>query len=390
MSSFDVAVVGGGLIGAAIACHIAPHRRTVLIEQESQPGYHASGRSAAILVPSYGGPLAQALTAASIEFLKNPPSSFAASSLISPRGAVFFADEAQLPSLGRWTRHVTSQLPHFRMLTAQQSVQLVPILRAEKIAAAVWLPEICDIDASALLQVFIRSLRAQGGSILLNSRVTALERHSGRWRIETSTDLHHANIIVNAAGAWADGIADLACVPRLGLTCYRRTLVAVDAPPTDDVRNWPLVCDAAETLYFKPDGSRLLLCPADQTPLPPQDVQADEFDVAVAVDRFEAVTSWTVKRVTHRWAGLRTMVPDKEPVLGFDLATPDFLWAAGFGGFGVQAAFAAGRCAETLLTHGPLPADLSECGVDFEQLSPARLVRSCGSDDPAKRGCPSP
>jgi D-arginine dehydrogenase len=132
----------------------------------------------------------------------------------------------------------------------------------------------------------------------------------------------------------------------------------------------------------------LLISPADQTPLPPQDVHADEFDVAVAVDRFEAVTNWTVPRVTHHWAGLRTMAPDNEPILGFDLKNPDFLWAVGFGGFGVQAAFAAGRCAEALLTHRPLPAELTECGVNLDQLSPSRLVRSWGSDVPSDRGHP--
>jgi D-arginine dehydrogenase len=207
--------------------------------------------------------------------------------------------------------------------------------------------------------------------------VLALSRHRGVWNIETPPEGLQAKVIVNAAGAWADQIADLAQIPRQGLTCCRRTMLTVDGPT--EFGAWPVVSDVAETFYFKPDGGRLLLSPADRTPLPPQDVQPDDLDVATAVDRFEAATTCTVKRVTHRWAGLRTLSPDEEPIVGFDLTAPDFLWAAGFAGFGVQAAFAAGRCAEALLTDSDLPAELAEHGVDLEQLSPSRLERSPSS-----------
>jgi D-arginine dehydrogenase len=177
---------------------------------------------------------------------------------------------------------------------------------------------------------------------------------------------------VNAAGAWADQVADLASVPRQGLICCRRTLIAVDGPPNESLRRWPLVSDVTETLYFKPEAGRLLISPADRTVLQPQDVQADELDVAVAVDRFETMTNWAIKKVTHRWAGFRTLTPDEEPVVGFDTVVPSFLWAAGFGGFGIQAAFAAGSCCEALLTNGSLPPELAMHGVSLERLSPGR------------------
>jgi D-arginine dehydrogenase len=273
-----------------------------------------------------------------------------------------------------------------RHLTAAEVVRLVPILRPERIAGAVFLPEVRDIDAAALLQGYIRAFKARGGTLLLESPVRAISRTEGQWAITTSSGVYLAKTIVNAAGAWADQIAELAGMERRALRPARRTMIAIEAPSDSDVRRWPLVGDAAETFYFKPDAGRLLVSPADSTPVAPHDVQAEELEVALAVDRFEAATTMPIKRITHRWAGLRTMSPDEEPILGLDPADPSFLWAAGFAGFGVQAASAAGRCLAALLSRQSLPADLVECGVDLAQLAPARLpgtpMRGADSSQP--------
>jgi D-arginine dehydrogenase len=183
-----------------------------------------------------------------------------------------------------------------------------------------------------------------------------------------------AKTLVNAAGAWADSIAELAGVAPKGLTPTRRTMAVINVPDAMDVRSWPLVVDAAETFYFKPDAGRLVLSPADRTEVPPQDILPDELDVAVAIDRFEAATTLQVRRIEHQWAGLRTFTSDDDPIIGFDADVPDFLWVAGFGGFGVQACEGAGLCCEALLGHKPLPARLIELGLDLERLSPRRLL----------------
>jgi D-arginine dehydrogenase len=385
-SSFDIAVIGGGLIGVSTAFHVSERCKTALIEQESRPGYHSSGRSAAILLPSYGGPLARALTAASVEFLSEPPVGFSQYALTAPRGALFVANENQLSLLDHWGTPTAGQKTSARHLTVPEVLKLVPILKAERIAAAVLLPDVRDIDAAALLQGYIRAFKARGGSLFLDSTVRAISRTKGLWVIETPSATFRAKTIVNAAGAWADQIADLAHVGRQRLMPARRTMIAIEAPTGYDVRLWPLVSDVAETFYFKPDAGRLLVSPADRTPVVPHDVQPEELEVAVAVDRFEAATTLQIKRVTHRWAGLRTISPDEEPILGFDPVEPDFLWAAGFAGFGVQAASAAGRCGAALLTQQSLPADLVECGVDLGQLSPARLLCSHNRQPTCNRG----
>jgi len=377
----DIAVIGAGLIGASAACHLSGKLETILIEQEPRPGYHSSGRSAAVLLPPYGGPIARALTAASIQFLSNPPNGFSQFPLTAPRGALFLASASQLTLLDHWRGpEVAPPGAGTRTLSAVEASAYVPILVTEQIAAALLLPDVRDIDAAALLHGYLKMFKANGGTVLLNSKVEAISRAEGAWAIETTSGTVCAKILVNAAGAWADQIAELAGVASKGLVPTRRTMVVVDAPAGIDVRHWPLVSDVGETFYFKPDAGRLVVSPADHSPVVAQDIQPEEWDIAVAVERLEGATSLRVQRVEHRWAGLRTIAPDEEPIIGFDLDVPDFMWAAGFGGFGVQASFAAGQCCEALICSQSLPAGLAERGVDAAQLSPQRLatVRQSG------------
>lgn len=369
---FDVVVIGAGLIGASAACQIAEHRSVALVEQESQAGYHSSGRSAAVLLSPYGGPLAQALTDVSREFLHRPPPGFTHFPLTSPRGAIFVANEPQLDLLNRWRPAKPSAV---QMLSGAEVAQRVPIMNPASIAGAVWLPEVEDIDAAALLNGYLKMFRARGGELLLDSQVRAIARESDCWRLSLASGEIRGTTIVNAAGAWADRIGALAGGASKGLVPTRRTMVLVNGPTDVDVRSWPLVADAAESFYFKPEGGRLAVSPADCSPVAPQDVQPEEWDIAVAIERLEAATSLRVSGVANRWAGLRTFAPDEEPLIGFDPELPDFLWAAGFGGFGVQAAHAAGGCCQSLLRGEPLPENFTAAGVDLDRLSTRRLAR---------------
>jgi D-arginine dehydrogenase len=344
----------------------------VLIEQEAQPGYHSSGRSAAVLLPAYGGPMARALTRASVEFLARPPADFG-NALIAARGAIFLASHGQLDLLDHWRPDVGASTFTARALSAREATERVPILETERIAGALWLPDVQDIDAATMLHGFLRGFKARSGTLLLNAQVNEIRRANGLWVLGTEAGTINAKTVINAAGAWADPVAALAGVAPRGLEPTRRTMVMVDAPTDINCRGWPLVSDAAEMFYFKPDAGRLVVSPADRSPVAAQDVQPDEWDVAVAVERLEEATSLRVRRIEHKWAGLRTFAPDGEPVIGFDPLVPDFLWAAGLGGFGVQTAFAVGRCCEALLCRDDLCAELESLGVDLAKLSPARL-----------------
>ena len=369
----DVAVIGAGLIGASAACHLSAHCKVVLLEREPQPGYHSSGRSAAVLIPPYGGALARKLTAASVDFLTAPPHGFNEAPLLSPRGCLFLAGEGQLSLLDGWVAHDERVRGNAQLLTGAEAVQRVPILRAEAIQAALFLPQVQDLDAAALLQGFLKTMRANGGLLRTDCNVVALTSDESGWLIQTMAGALRAKTLINAAGAWADQLAGMAGVKRAGLIPTRRTMIVASPPANVDVRAWPLVADVSETLYFKPDAARLVISPADREPVTAQDVQPEDWDVAVAVDRFETATCMPIARIEHRWAGLRTFSADEEPVIGFAADAPNFLWAVGFGGFGVQASPAAGRLCAALVLETPISEDLSAHGVDPQAFSPVRF-----------------
>ncbi len=370
---YDVIVVGAGIIGASAAHCASRHFATALLEQEPAPGYHSSGRSAAVLLPPYGGPLARALTAASRPFLAHPPNGFHDSALIKPRGAILIARPGHTQLLERWRMGTNMQVDAGQSLSSTEAVDRVPILRRERIAAAVYMPEVADIDASNLLHGFLRAFRANDGDLFLNSGACDIRRSSAGWVVDTGNETLRSKILINAAGAWADSLAQRAGVAPLGLVPTRRTMCLIRGPETLDFSKWPMVADAGEEFYFKPDAGRLALSPADRTVAPAEDCLPEDLDVAIGIDRFETATSMAVRRVEHKWAGLRTFSPDEEPVVGFDPDVPSFLWMAGFGGFGIQASVGAGLCCEALLREQKLSSDLLSVGVDLERLSPRRF-----------------
>jgi D-arginine dehydrogenase len=211
--------------------------------------------------------------------------------------------------------------------------------------------------------------------LVTGARVAGLApRAGGGWRVATAAGDFEGEVLVNAAGAWAGEIGRLAGLGDLGLQPLRRTAVRVEPRMRDGLAGWPFVVDVDERFYFKPDAGALLISPGDETPSAPCDAQADELDVAYAVQAFEDVTTEQVRRVAHRWAGLRTFAPDRVPVVGLDPRAEGFFWLAGQGGYGIQTSPAMGQAAAGLLTEGRLANCLREEGVTEAALSPARLL----------------
>jgi D-arginine dehydrogenase len=258
-------------------------------------------------------------------------------------------------------------------LEIHEAHALCPILRDGYVAAALLEPDSSDIDVSALHQGYLRLFRRRAGRLLTNAEVASFEQGAQHWTVHTAEENFTAPIVVNAAGAWADEVAALAGLKRVGLQPRRRTAVLVDAPAGMDVSRWPFVNDVDEQFYFKPESGALFLSPADETPVEPSDVQPDEWDVAAAVERVEAVTTLRVARLKARWAGLRTFAPDRTPVAGFSDEKPGFFWLAGQGGYGIQTAPALSRAAAALILGSRLPADLQNLEHELPTLSPARF-----------------
>jgi D-arginine dehydrogenase len=369
----DFLIVGGGIAGASVGWWLAAHAKVVLLERESQPGYHSTGRSAAMFIESYGTAQVRALSRASRAFLQSPPAGFAEHPLVTPRGCLLVAAPGQEDLLEAHWQLLHAMTPQARRLTAAEALERVPALRAECVIGAVLEPEAADMDVHAIHQGYLRGLRRAGGTIACDAEATQIERSGGEWHVRTAQSEFRAPVLVNAAGAWADAVAGLAGVPPLGLQPKRRSAFTFAPPAGLDVRGWPCVISADESWYFKPDAGLLLGSPANADPVPPQDVQPEELDIALAIERIAQATTLEIRRPTRTWAGLRSFVADGDLVGGFDPAAPGFFWLAAQGGYGIQTSPAMGEACAALARGLPLPARIAQCGLTEEMLGPARL-----------------
>lgn len=372
----DVVVIGAGIAGASVACEIAGRCRVVLLERESQPGYHTTGRSAALFTETYGNAVMRALTRASKAFLQHPPAGFADAELLSPRGTLLVTASADLPKLQQLAADCSALVANLALLDGAAVRARVPCFAEDQVAGGLLEPDAMDIDVHALHRGYLRTLAARGGVLVTSAEVLDLQRDGGRWRLTTTAGEFRADRVVNAAGAWAEEIGRLAGARPIGLVPKRRTAITFDPPAGVDVRRWPAVIDVNETWYIKPDAGRILASPADETPSLPCDAQPDEYDVAVLVDRLSRSTTLKVPRIHSKWAGLRSFVADKTIVAGFDPQVPGLFWLVGQGGYGIQTAPAMGRAAAALLLDGAVPADIGDFGIDRSTLAPDRLMAS--------------
>jgi D-arginine dehydrogenase len=377
-SNVDFLVVGAGIAGASAGYFLAPHGRVLILERESQPGYHSTGRSAALFAAAYGNPQVRAMTRASRAFLSNPPPGFAEHPLMTPRGALFVAAPGQEAALEREWRALsregagTGALAPCR-LDAARMLALIPALRADRVIGGILDPDASDLDVHALHHGFLSGMRRAGGTLVCDAGVTSLRHESGMWRAVAAGREYHAPVVLNAAGAWADRIAALAGVRGVGLQPKRRSAF-VFAPPTGvAVAAWPLAIGIDEDWYFKPDAGALLGSPANADPVEPHDVAPEEIDIATGIFRIEDMTSLSIRRPTRIWAGLRSFVADGGLVAGFAPDAPGFFWVAAQGGYGIQTAPAMGETVAALVRGRPIPAHVAAEGITPDLLGPQRL-----------------
>jgi D-arginine dehydrogenase len=379
LSNADFIVIGGGIAGASVAYWLTPHARVVVLEREPQPGYHSTGRSAALFIETYGPSQVRALTRASRAFFECPGNGFAEHPLLTPRGTLFVATEQQERQLEEYWDEVRPSSTVTRRLDRVETCSMVPVLRADRVVGSVYEPEACDMDVHALHQGYLREMRRRGGVLHCDAEVTRIDREAAQWHVNTGETIYSAPVVVNAAGAWADTIARMAGVTPLGVEPRRRS--AFTFPPPEGVATaaWPAVMGAEDDWYFKPEAGMLLGSPANADPVEPQDVQAEELDIALAIDRIESITTLTIPRPARVWAGLRSFVADGSLVGGFDVHTPGFFWVAAQGGYGIQTSAAMGEACAALARGLSFPQHIADFGLSAQMLSPGRLAATTQS-----------
>ena len=370
MNNADILVIGGGIAGLSAAASLSKHASVIVLEAEEQVGFHSSGRSATMLHYALGDRLVRALTFASRSFFDNPPNDFSEAPIGRPMPVLIHAREDEQAELDALDAEL-SLFAQLDRLDARGVHELCPLLKGDALYG------IADrngirLDPHALLQGNLRQLRANGGDLRTGVRIGRLERNNDVWTAASGKgDSYSAPILVNAAGSWADKVADLAGIQPLGLEPKRRTIITFDAPPDTRLEGLPFAKTVGDELYFAPESGRLFASPMDEEPSEPCDAQPDEYEVALAAHRMEERTLVKVDRIHSRWAGLRTFTPDRHPAVGFTNDADGFFWLAGQGGFGLQTSPAVAAIVEALIAGTPWP--LAE--VSREALVPDRFLR---------------
>ena len=373
MQAYEFIVIGAGIAGASAAYELAKLGSTVILERESQPGYHTTGRSAAVFTEIYGNAIIRGLTVGSRQFFTSPPAGFCEYPLWKQRRSVMIARSDQLTKLKRAYNEWVKLVPSVRWLESDEARNATPMLKRDYVAGGVLEPAANDLDVHEIHRGFLRGAARAGATLICDAEVLDISRQGPAWWVRTKTGEFRGDFIINAAGAWGDAIAGLAGARPVGLAPKRRTAILFDPAPPEDVNGWPIIIDADEQFYFKPETGRVLGSPADETVSPPCDAQPEETDVALAVDRIEQAATFRVQRLVRKWAGLRNFVADKSPVVGLDPEIPGFFWLVAQGGYGIQTSPALSRVASALIDGKNIPEDLQSLGVRADNLSPARL-----------------
>lgn len=364
---YDIAIIGSGIAGAGLASQFTDAKRICIIETEKQAGFHSTSRSAAMFIKGYGNQPIRHLTELSEPYYKSPEKLFTNQTLLSPRGQLIICEPGEEQ---KWQQEL--QFSHcVSHISKEKAHELVPLLKKDRIIDAVYDDQAADIDVDVIHQSALKQFKNQGGHLILNSEVRSLNQEGKGWTITTASHTITANIIINAAGAWADNIASLAGAKPCQLQPMRRSVAIVNGPEQHDFSHWPLFATMAEKWYARPQSGKLLISPAEEEPVDAHDAYPEDIVIAQALYDFEQSVDLSIKRIEHQWAGLRTFAPDRTPVVGFDPSIENFFWLAGQGGYGIQTAPALSKLAFDLIQQTPINDNAIEELV--LQLSPNRF-----------------
>ncbi len=373
MTECDFLIIGAGIGGTSCANWLSERHSVVVLEMEDQPGYHTTGRSIAVYTEAYGPKTVRALAISGFEFFTETPESFSEVPLSRPQGLFIVARDDQMHHLQAALAAARELSPGIHLISGKEAVERIPVLRPDYVEAAFLDPTALALDVSAIHQGYIRGLRRNGGQLIVSGEATAFERKNGKWHVTTPAGTFAAPVVINAAGAWADVVAERIGARKIDIQPMRRTAIAFVPPNVAVDDAWPVVIDTEEDWYFKVDAGTVLGSLADETPSEPQDAQPEELDIALTIDRIERGTTMKIERLQRSWAGLRSFVADRVPVVGYDPDVEGFFWCAAQGGYGIETSMGMGRVSAALASGNAIPEDIAALGVSEADLGPARI-----------------
>ena len=368
---YDYLIIGGGIAGISAAYTLAAHGSVLVLEAENTLAYHASGRSAALFTRNYGGPIVRQVNAASADFFRTPPLGFCETPLLTPRGSLTVAapnDAAALDAL----LAMSEPGEEVCRIDPQEACAMVPFLRPDRVGDAVYEANVADIDVATLHLSYLKGAKARGAVVMTKQAVGALTLQGNVWTVSTASTTFQAAKIINAAGAWADQVGQMAGALPIGLIAKRRTAIIVNGPVGIDCAALPAIDFATSGAYMKPEAGKLLASPGDETPMDPCDAWSDDMDIAVFADWIEHETTIKITKIEHSWAGLRSFVADDAPVVGWDASVSGFFWLAGQGGYGIMMAPALAELTAELCTQKAVRASPLAMALSPDRLMPTQ------------------
>jgi glycine/D-amino acid oxidase-like deaminating enzyme len=315
-------------------------------------------------VPEPIAPLARE----AVRFLTTPPDDLETPSLIRACGMLLLAEgerAERLRSGGPW-------------LERSEIERLVPATREGSFEGGLWGPEEGVVDVARLLQALLSAGSRRGVRLLAAHRVSAIDVDGGRVvGVEAGGRRIATAAVVNAAGAWAAAVGQLAGATPVPLRACRRHLFAT-GPLSWVERDWPIVWDVSHDFYFRPEPPGLLLSPCDESEqapgLPVVDPGAASL-LASKLGRF--MPRLGDLPLARAWAGLRVLTPDGRFVIGRDPRVEGFVWCAGLGGHGMTTSAAVGRvAAEAVLGRESPPAHSPARFLEREAIAPSGASRA--------------
>ncbi len=340
-SHYDVLIVGGGIAGLSLASALAGSCSVALVEAEQELAYHSSSRSARQL-HLHGPAVVQELTLRTLDLMAARDAQLP-TPVLSPRSFMLIGTEEAVRAEASGS---------MQPLTHAKALELCPALVPESFTAAGLDTGSFGCDAPLLLADHRARAEAAGVDIITGARVHSAQRLGSGWEIGAGQEAFQAGVMVNAAGAWADELAVISGVEKLGLQPYRRTAAIADVEhslPEDS----PMVAAADNSFYFRREGAGVLISPSEAVPSGPEDARPRPGDIERLIVKLNQVTTLGIRDVRSAWTGLRTHAADGVPVAGFDAEAAGFYWLAGQGGYGLQTSAAMAELAAAQILAGP-------------------------------------